>query len=331
MTAPERTRLGRDLEISRIVTGLWQVADREPDPALVEELARYARAGFDTFDLADHYGPAEELVGALREHAICLTKWCPLPGAEHEARAAVERARARMRCDAIDLLQLHCWSFRDPRWAVAMAGLAELQREGRIRNLGVTNFDTEHLRTLLEHGYPIASNQVCFSLLDRRAADQMTTLCLEHGVRLLAYGTLAGGFLTDRWLGRPEPTELPDPSARKYKRFIDAAGGWPVLETILAALAQIARKHGVTIANVATRWVLEQEAVAAIIVGARLGAREHRAANLRVFELALDREDHARIAEAVATATRLPGDCGDEYRRRPYLTASGRSVAEAYG
>jgi aryl-alcohol dehydrogenase-like predicted oxidoreductase len=330
VTAPERTRLG-DLEISRIVTGLWQVADRSLDTTLVDDLARYARAGFDTFDLADHYGPAEELAGALREHATCFTKWCPLPGEEHAAHAAVERARARMRCDAIDLLQLHCWSFRDPRWVRAMTGLAELRRDGRIKNLGVTNFDTRHLRTLLEQGYPIVSNQVCFSLLDRRAAGAMSALCLGHGVRLLAYGTLAGGFLTDRWLDQREPDDLPDPSARKYKRFIDAAGGWSVLQTILSALAQTARKHGVTIANVATRWVLEHEAVAAVIVGARLGAREHRADNLRMFELVLDREDHARLAAAHAITTRLPGDCGDEYRHPPYLTASGRSVAEADG
>lgn len=331
MIAPERTRLGRDLEISRIVTGLWQVADRELDAGLVEDFARYARAGFDTFDLADHYGPAEEIAGALRERATCFTKWCPLPGTEHEARAAVERARARMHCETIDLMQLHCWSFRDRGWMLAMAGLAELQNEGRIRHLGVTNFDTEHLLALLEQEYPIVSNQVCFSLLDRRAADQMSTLCVQHGVRLLAYGTLAGGFLTDRWLGKPEPTDLPDPSARKYKRFIDAAGGWTVLQTILATLAQIARKHGVAIANVATRWVLEHEAVAAVIVGARLGAREHRTDNLRMFGFALDRKDHAQIAETIAITTRLPGDCGDEYRRPPYLTASGRSVAEAYG
>jgi enamine deaminase RidA (YjgF/YER057c/UK114 family) len=109
----------------------------------------------------------------------------------------------------------------------------------------------------------------------------------------------------------------------KYLRFIDAIGGWDVFQRILAALAGIAHKHGVSIANVATRWVLDQPAVAAVIVGARLGEREHRADNLRAFGFSLDDADRDAIARASAGTKRIAGDCGDEYRRPPYLTASG--------
>jgi enamine deaminase RidA (YjgF/YER057c/UK114 family) len=167
------------------------------------------------------------------------------------------------------------------------------------------------------------SNQVSFSLLDRRAAEAMSAFCLAAGVRLLAYGTLGGGFLTDRWVGAPEPTAVADWSKSKYKRFIDAIGGWSALQTILAALKGIAGRHGVSVANVATRWVLEQPAVAAVIVGARLGEREHRADNAALFSFALDDDDKRRIDEALASTRRIPGDCGDEYRRPPFLTASG--------
>ena len=109
----------------------------------------------------------------------------------------------------------------------------------------------------------------------------LSELCAETGVRLLAYGTLCGGFLADKWLGRPEPTAIPDWSRSKYKRFIDAAGGWGPFQGILAAAGEVARKHGVSISNVATRWVLEQPAVAAVIVGARITESEHRADNRR--------------------------------------------------
>jgi enamine deaminase RidA (YjgF/YER057c/UK114 family) len=68
---------------------------------------------------------------------------------------------------------------------------------------------------------------------------------------------------------------------------------------------------------------LEQPAVAAVIVGARLGEREHRADNLRVFSFRLDDDDGAAIGRALAATARIPGDCGDEYRRPPFLTASG--------
>jgi hypothetical protein len=151
----------------------------------------------------------------------------------------------------------------------------------------------------------------------------MSALCLAHGVRLLAYGTLGGGFLTDRWVDAPEPEEVADWSKMKYHRFIRAIGGWGALQQVLAAARQVAHKHGVSVANVATRWVLEQPAVAAVIVGARLGEREHRADNLQLFAFAFDDEDRALLNTAFAATTRIPGDCGDEYRRPPFLTASG--------
>jgi aryl-alcohol dehydrogenase-like predicted oxidoreductase/enamine deaminase RidA (YjgF/YER057c/UK114 family) len=238
-------------------------------------------------------------------------------------RAGIGRSLERLGVDRIDLLQLHWWTFEHPGYLDAAIELAELQREGVIAHLGVTNFDTDHLRLLLTHGIRIATNQVCFSLLDRRAGEAMSELCLSHGVRLLAYGTLAGGFLGERWLKARQPGRIGDWSKMKYKRFIDAIGGWGVFQGVLVALAEVAARHGVSIANVASRWVLEQPAVGTVIVGARLGEREHRADNLQLFSFALDAEDHARIDKALAATKRIPGDCGDEYRRPPFLTASG--------
>ena len=109
----------------------------------------------------------------------------------------------------------------------------------------------------------------------------------------------------------------------KYLRFIRVLGGWGVFQNLLGALAAVARRHEVSVSNVAVRWVLEQRAVAGVIVGARLGEREHRADNLRVFSFALDDDDTARIDAALAETAPIPGDCGDEYRRPPFLTASG--------
>jgi enamine deaminase RidA (YjgF/YER057c/UK114 family) len=201
--------------------------------------------------------------------------------------------------------------------------MAKLQQEGLIGAIGVTNFDAAHLRVALSDGIPLATNQVSFSLVDRRAAGELAALCKERGVKLLAYGTLCGGFLSEKWLGKPEPEEIPDWSRSKYKRFIDVAGGWGPFQGILVAAAEIGRKHGVSISNVATRWVLAHEAVAAAIIGARLGESEHRDDNLKVFGFALDAEDRARLDAALSATNPIPGDCGDEYRKPPYLTASG--------
>jgi aryl-alcohol dehydrogenase-like predicted oxidoreductase/enamine deaminase RidA (YjgF/YER057c/UK114 family) len=332
----DRTLLAPDLEISRVVTGLWQVADMERggetlDPVRgAAALAEYALAGFDTFDMADHYGSAEVITGALKTTPghppfRAFTKWCPKPGPMTPAivREGVQRSLDRMQTARLDLLQFHWWTFDDPRYIDAMLELERLREEGLIGHLGLTNFDTAHLRLLLNQGVRIATNQICLSLLDRRGTEAMEELCLESGVKLLAYGSLGGGFLSERWVGAGEPDFVNDWSKMKYRRFIEAIGGWSALQTLLRTAQAIARKHGVSVSNVAARWVLEQKAVAAIIVGARLGESEHRADNLKLFEFSLDEEDHANLATAFAGTKRLPGDCGDEYRKPPFLTASG--------
>ena len=333
---PDRITLPAGLEIPRLVTGLWQVADMERsgtplDTArAAQALADYAACGFDAFDMADHYGSAELITGHFlanhaRPGARAFTKWCPEPGAmtSDVVRAGIGERLQRLGVECIDLMQFHWWDYRHPAYLDAFEHLQTLQREGRIAHLGVTNFNTDHLRLLRLEGVPLATNQVSFSLLDRRAAGRMSELCLQQDVRLLAYGTLAGGFLSDRWVGQPEPTQIADWSKNKYKRFIDAIGGWPALQAVLGAAAVIGRRHRVSVSAVALRWVLEQPAVAAAIVGARLGEREHRADNLAVFGFALDAQDHALLREAFALTRDPPGDCGDEYRKPPFLTASG--------
>ncbi|WP_348626120.1 aldo/keto reductase [Rhizobium sp. 9140] len=131
------------------------------------------------------------------------------------------------------------------------------------------------------------------------------------------------GLLSEKWLGAPEPETIPDWSRSKYKRFIDTAGGWAAFQGILEAASRIARRHHVSLSNVASRWVLEHPAVAATIIGARLGENEHRGDNLNVFGFSLDAQDHADLNEAFAATQPIPGDCGDEYRKPPFLTASG--------
>jgi aryl-alcohol dehydrogenase-like predicted oxidoreductase/enamine deaminase RidA (YjgF/YER057c/UK114 family) len=330
----ERSDLGSGLEISRVITGLWQIADMERDGRTLDvdrtaaAMGPYVQAGLTTFDMADHYGSAELIAGRFRSSAKnpaqMLTKWVPQPGplTRDDVRKAVEQRLERLQSPTIDLLQFHAWSFAHPSWLDALFWLQELKSQGLIRRLGVTNFDTAHLRVAVASGIELASNQVCYSVIDRRPAQRMAAFCLEHGVKLLAYGTLAGGFLAERWMGKPEP-DWQTWSQMKYGRFIHAAGGWQPFQQLLGTLDRIAGRHQVSLANVAARYVLEQPAVAGVIIGARLGQSEHIQDTLRLFEFALDQEDREAIAEAQERLFPLPGDSGDEYRRAPYLTASG--------
>jgi len=333
----ERRTLAPGLDISRVLTGLWQIADMERDgrkldlAATASAMTPYLEAGVTTFDMADHYGSAEDVAGlhagGARLPAQLFTKWVPKPGrvTREEVRAAVERSLRRLRRERIDLLQFHAWRFSDPQWLDCLFWLQELKHEGLVGQLGVTNFDTAHLRIALCSGIELISNQVSFSLLDSRARGGMSALCRERGVSLLAYGTVAGGLLSERWLGKPAPTasELATWSQMKYRRFVEAAGGWAALQRILAVTQAIARRHSVSMANVACRAILDEPAVAGVIIGARLGESAHLEDNARLFSFALDDDDRSALAAAQATLAPISGDCGDEYRRPPFLTASG--------
>ena len=339
MTLPESSRysLTDDLQICRILNGMWQVSGAhgaiEPRAA-VRSMFDYIDAGFITWDLADHYGPAEDFIGEFRrqlasqrgEEALsgiqAFTKWVPRPGpmTRQVVEGNINISRQRMGMDRLDLLQFHWWDYRDERYLDALSHLADLRDEGRIREVALTNFDTQRMRDIAGYGIRIVSNQVQYSLIDRRPEIAMAGFCDEQGSSLLAYGTVCGGLLTDQYLGRSEPTraELNTASLGKYKQMIDAWGGWGLFQQLLSTLRTIADKHNVSIANVAVRYVLDRPAVAGVIVGARLGVAEHIADNARVFGVQLDAEDLQAIEAVLAESRdlyRIIGDCGDEYRR----------------
>lgn len=332
------TALASDLHISPILTGLWQIADMERGDKTIDlqekarEMQPYFDAGLTTFDMADHYGSAELIAGIFRQQAgpeqvQLLTKWVPEPGkgSKKKVQAAVQRALERLQMDQLDLLQYHAWNYADPAWLDDLFWLQELKEEGLIRHLGLTNFDTTHLNIVIQSGIRVVSNQISYSLIDQRAAEGMTDLCAKHNIKMLAFGTLAGGLLTEKWLDRPEipAGQMNTWSQMKYKRFIDAAGGWQPYQQLLQTLAEVARKHEVSMANIATKYILEQPAVGGVIIGARLGENEHIKDNLRLLELELDEDSRAVIRTALSNFRSIPGDCGDEYRKPPFLTASG--------
>jgi aryl-alcohol dehydrogenase-like predicted oxidoreductase len=326
-----------DLRICRLLNGMWQVSGahgRIDRQAAIQNMFDYLDAGFTTWDLADHYGPAEDFIGEFRRRLVAergaealanvqaFTKWVPQPG--RMTRGFVEENIAvslrRMGVDTLDLLQFHWWDYNDANYLEALLHLAELRDAGKIRHLALTNFDTEHLQRIVERGIRVVSNQVQFSLLDRRPEVRMVQFCQAHDIQLLTYGTLGGGLFSETYLGQPEPrgAALHTVSLRKYKQMVDAWGGWGLFQELLGVLKQIADKYGVSIANVAVRYILDRPAVAGVIVGVRLGLTDHRTDNARVFDVRLDAADHNHLQAVLDKSRdlyRLIGDCGDEYRR----------------
>ena len=332
-------QLATNLETSRILTGLWQVADMERGGKQLDldkaakALIPYVEAGLTTFDMADHYGSSELITGILHKKYIAkdkiqlLTKWVPPPGkvSKETVRKAVQISLDRMQLERLDVLQYHAWNYADAAWLDQLYYLQELREEGLIHHLGLTNFDTAHLKMVLDSGIKVVSNQICFSLLDQRANHGMLDLCQAYSVKTLAFGTLAGGFLSNKWLNQPEPdiNKLATWSQMKYKRFIDQTGTWDNFQQLLQTIHQIAIAKEVSIANIASRYIMEHEGVGGVVIGARPGKSEHIASNSRLFNLQLSTAEKTTIKQALTPLNPIPGDCGDEYRKAPFLTASG--------
>jgi len=294
----------------------------------------YVDAGFTTFDLADHYGPAEDFIGTFRNQwkatrgvdslntFQAFTKWVPR-GGEMTKRIVEDNINIslrRMNVEALDLLQFHWWDYTDGSYLDALKYMAELQNEGKIKHLALTNFDTEHLKIITDAGIKIVSNQVQYSIIDRRPEVKMAKFCEANNIKLLTYGTVCGGLLSDKFIGAPEPLKqvLNTASLKKYKNMIDNWGGWPLFQKLLTTLKPIAESHKVSIANIAERYILDKPAVGGIIIGTRLGVSQHMEESARVFSFTLDADDNSKI-DAISKESRdlfsRIGDCGDEYRR----------------
>lgn len=319
----ESIELRPGYRIPRLIKGGWQLAGGHGEidrAAAIADMAAYAEAGFAAFDCADIYTGVEALIGEFRatlpsERSAALkvhTKFVPdldaLPGidAGYVSRI-IDRSRQRLQQERLDLVQFHWWDYAQPLWLETARHLAALQAAGVIDLLGGTNFDATHAAAMFDAGVRLATMQVQYSLLDDRPRGVMAALCARTGMRLLCYGALAGGFLSERWLGAAEPRgALENRSLVKYKLVIDDAGGWDWFQGLLRCLAQVAARHHVGIGAVASRWVLDQPHVAAAIVGVR--DRAHLEQHRAVFGWALENRDQAQIAAVLAQRQALRGD-----------------------
>lgn len=251
--------------------------------------------------------------------------WRPAPsvGGAGACEAAISALSSHSGGHTGNLLQYTCWRYDYPSYIDNLWHLTQA-RSGLV---GVSDFDLPHLRLVVGSGIDIASNRISASVLDRRF-EHLIPWCSENGVVLLGYGATLGGLVDESWVGKPEPTDAElgqlahgrseDDDPRKWKRYVDAAGGWAAFQSVLATLETIARKHGAPIASVAVRYVLDAGVIAVFLDQ-----------DCPAGEVALDDGDRAAIATAQSKLTPLPGGCGDELRFPPFLTSSGSRPPQA--
>jgi len=323
----ETTQLRPGHSISRVIKGGWQLAgdhgsvDRS---SAISDMEKFLDSGITTFDCADIYVGVEEMIGVFiadirrRRGAsvadrICVhTKLVPdLTLLENiqpaDVEAIIDRSLKRLQVECLDLVQFYWWDFSLGNPMEGLGVLKDLQAKGKIRNLGLNNWDRQQIAPFVEAGFDIAAAQVQYSVLDRRPAGGLVEWAAEHDMQLVCYGTLAGGFLTENWLGKPDPGfQFENRSLIKYRLIIDEFGPWSRFQELLQALKSVGDHHGASLSSVATRWVLDQPQVAAGIVGARYA--RHLPKTLEVFNFSLNDEDRATLDAVISKADGPGGD-----------------------
>jgi aryl-alcohol dehydrogenase-like predicted oxidoreductase len=312
----------------RLIKGGWQLAGGHGAVSEAEAIAdmfAYAEAGITAFDCADIYTGVESLIGrflkawrekhgsnaaTIRVHTKCVPDLDLLPTLTRaDIERTIDRSLRRLGTERLDLVQFHWWDYEIGDPVAAALHLDAMRREGKIEALAVTNMDLSHLRAIVDAGVPIVAHQLQCSLLDRRALGAMRDYCQARGIKLFAYGALAGGFLHERWLGAAAPAEpLENRSLVKYRLIIEEWGGWEPFQSLLRALQSVAKRHGTSIGAVALRWVLDQPGVSAAIVGARHA--RHLPATLAALSVSLSDDERATLTAALGDG---PGPTGDVY------------------
>jgi aryl-alcohol dehydrogenase-like predicted oxidoreductase len=144
--------------------------------------------------------------------------------------------------------------------------------------------------------------------MDRRPEEGLTAYCAENDIGILCYGTVAGGFLSDKYLGAAEPNKAETRSSVKYQLIIEEFGGWDLFQELLRALRTVADTHSTDIATIASAYLLTKPAVKGVIVGAR--NISHLESNLQIPEIKLSDSEIAVLSEVLAKST---GPSGEVY------------------
>jgi aryl-alcohol dehydrogenase-like predicted oxidoreductase len=303
----QRIELTEGYTINRVINGCWQLSQGHnlmgslDMQDVMQAFHMLVERGFTTFDCADIYTGTEEFLGefvnelkrdsGISPHDIQIhTKFVPninmLSQVDYQyTENIIDRSLRRLNRDVLDLVQFHWWDYDTPGCLDTAGHLYRLKEKGKIRNIGVTNFDTRHFAEIVEAGIPIVSIQTQYSVFDRRPEKALIEYCKTRNISLLCYGTIAGGFLSDKWLGRT--VEAPETRSQvKYLQVIEDTLGWDGYQDLLILLKRIADRHDVNIAHVAAKYILNQPGVGAAIIGVRNS--RHVESNTKVFEFDLE-------------------------------------------
>ena len=300
----EYRRLGRsDLQVSVISLGcwpfsggMWGAVDDNDSIATVHWCLDH---GVSFLDTAEAYGDgrSEEVVGRAlkgrRDKAIVATKVSHDYSKEGVMKAAAGSLR-RLQTDYIDLYQIHGPSSQVP-FSETMEALLKLKEQGKIRCIGVSNFDVPQMKEALESAR-FDSLQPPYSLLWRHIEDDILPFCRENEIGVIAYSPLVQGLLTGKFT---KESKLPEGDVRNRCVLFKGEAFERSLE-VVEALRKIAKAHGKTIGQAALNWLIAQPGVTSAIVGAKRPSQIEENAGAADWRLTDDEiEQLRRLSEPV--------------------------------
>ena len=314
---------------SRVINGCWQLSAEhclkgslDIDDA-VKAFHMLKERGLTTFDCADIYTGVEDILGRFvlelkemggysHDDIQIHTKYVPDLNLLDQVNFAytekvIDRSLLRLHRDCLDLVQFHWWDYNVPGMLETAFDLVRLQEKGKIRNIAMCNFDTEHLKIMTDAGISAVSNQTQYSLFDRRPEKALLPYSREHNIYCFCYGSLGGGFLSDRWIGvKREDFEPETRSHVKYLQIIEDSLGWDGFQSLLLLLKEIADAHQASISDVAVKYILDQPGVGAVMVGCRNS--RHVEDNVKISALNLTREESRRLCSFIDQYTTPEGE-----------------------
>lgn len=318
-----------------IIIGCWQLAGGHgqiSQEAKINTLLSYVENGFYTFDCADIYTGVEETLGLVRLKArerygneissqiLIHTKCVPdleslSPECGESISHSILRSIERLQVERLDLVQFHWWDYSKSGLIQALETLMQLQTEGLIEKIGITNFSFKVTSDFVQKGIPIYSTQNQYSLIDNRIDYGLRQLCIKEGIKIFCYGTLAGGFISEKYLGAKMPTgELENRSLIKYLLMIEEIGGWDYFQELLLKLKYISLNHGCSISDIAMSYILNVPGISGIIVGQR--NKEHIQSLMNVRSVQLTGKERGIIEQILAQKQALKGDVYELERDR---------------
>ena len=303
-----------DLKVSVIGYGAWGIGgapfwNNEGDNKSIESIKISYENGINFFDTAPVYGfgHSEKLIGKalkeVRDKVIIATK-CGLRWGKESLSSLrkdasrksileeIDQSLRRLDTDRIDLYQVH-WPDLETSHNETMETLLEIQNQGKIRYIGLSNYSAEQIKESLQYG-KIISLQPEFSLLAREIEKDTVPLCLEKKIGIIAYSPLASGVLTGKY---HKKTKFKD---WRSKGIIGTFTGEGFVDNIskVDRLREIAREEGKTCGQTAINWVLRQPGLVTALVGVKNSSQMEE--NIKAIGWQPSKENCKKIEEIFA-------------------------------